>query len=74
MVYLNTPDALLLQRVTERGHTFNPAFVKGAASRARNTAAQFITDRRWYLDGSLPVDTLAEQLKAHPFFVACADF
>lgn len=67
VLYMNTPDALCHQRRVARGHTFNAAFVKGASTRALNTARQFIQEGRWYLDGSLSPDEIYTTLHDHPF-------
>jgi cobyrinic acid a,c-diamide synthase len=69
VVYLNTPENVCTQRRNIRGHTFHKAFVKGAQTRAQHTALQFIRDPQWFLDGTLPVETMATQLKTHSFFV-----
>lgn len=64
---LDTPPAVAAHRRRQRGSNQNPVWLKGRQSKVA-ALVPFVT---LILDGNLPVDLLARQLRAHPVIQSC---
>ena len=65
VVHLDTPKELTQARCTERGSTQNEQWMTGRRTKVERLAKKYCT-KDWVLDGRLPVDELALQLREHP--------